>query len=386
MSEGQQPVEELTALLQQQRRENQRLIQELERLRIPAYVASLTTNFSIVTDPNKKIVWVNDYFQRYTGYTFEEVKGKEPGSILQGPNTDPDTILKIREALKRREYCQVEIINYTRSGQEYWIDLRISPVFDEDGQLINMFSVAQDISDRKATELKLATANAELKRSNRELEQFASVASHDLGEPLRMVSSFIELLEQRYGDAVGKEGRELIGFASDGARRMKVMMDDLLTLSKVGMVDNDPARTNTNEAVGIALENLSIALQGAGAKVTQAELPDVRVDHSQLIQVFQNLVGNAIKFRGETPLEIKMDAVADGSMVRFSVSDNGKGINPKHANRVFDMFRRVNPKHGEGGSGLGLAICRKIVENRGGKIWVDSELGQGSTFYFTLPG
>ncbi len=385
MSESAHSSEELSALLQAQRQENQRLSQELEKLRIPAYVASLTTNFSIVTDPNKKIVWVNDYFQRYTGYTIEEVRGREPGSILQGPNTDPATILKIREALRRREYVQVEIVNYTRSGEEYWIDLRISPVFDEGGRLINMFSVAQDISDRKATELKLANANAELKRSNRELEQFASVASHDLGEPLRMVSSFLDLIERRYGDAIGKDGRELIGFATDGAQRMKLMMDDLLTLSKVGMVDKDPGKTDTNQAVGIALKNLSIALQDAGANVSQADLPDVRVDHSQLIQVFQNLLGNAIKFRAEAPLEIKMDATAEGSMVRFAVSDNGKGINPKHANRVFDMFRRVNPQQDESGSGLGLAICRKIIENRGGRIWVDSELGQGSTFYFTLP-
>jgi signal transduction histidine kinase len=228
-------------------------------------------------------------------------------------------------------------------------------------------------------------AAEELKRSNKELEEFAYVASHDLQEPLRMVTGYSQLLAKRYGDRLDQKAKEYIGFAVDGAKRMQGLIEDLLTYSRVGSKGKVFAWTDCEVVLGKALAGLQIAIQECGATVTHDPLPTVMGDDFQLGQLFQNLLGNAIKYRNSKAPQVHVSCKKEIGKWVFSVNDNGIGIDPQYHERVFTIFQRLHTKEQYPGSGIGLAICKKIVERHGGKIWIESELGKGSTFYFTLP-
>jgi len=225
----------------------------------------------------------------------------------------------------------------------------------------------------------------DLARSNRDLEQFAYVASHDLQEPLRMVATYTQLLAERYRGRLDSDADKYIHYAVDGALRMQKLVQDLLAYSRVGRAGVALENTDSNVALQAALRNLEAAIQESGAIVEHAQLPVLLADSSQLVQVFQNLIGNAIKFRGsETPL-IRISAELRGKEWIFSVADNGIGIATEHADSVFVVFRRLHARAEYPGNGIGLSICKKIVEQHGGRIWVESEIGRGSTFRFALP-
>jgi hypothetical protein len=225
----------------------------------------------------------------------------------------------------------------------------------------------------------------ELQRSNEELQQFAYVASHDLQEPLRMVSSFTQLLARRYKDQLDDDARDFISYAVDGANRMQELINDLLTFSRVNTRGQPFTPTDCNVALGRARANLRMAIEESEALVTNDELPTVMADEGQLTRLFQNLIDNAIKFAGDEPPRVHVSAErAEGEWV-FSVRDNGIGIEPQYRERIFVIFQQLHGPEDYGGTGIGLAICKRIVERHGGRIWVESELGEGSTFHFTLP-
>jgi light-regulated signal transduction histidine kinase (bacteriophytochrome) len=232
----------------------------------------------------------------------------------------------------------------------------------------------------------LENTNKELAYTNRELEQFAYVASHDLQEPLRMVTSYVQLLERRYKDKLDKDANEFIEFAVDGAMRMHRLINDLLTYSRVGTRGRALAPTDSEAVFEQSLSNLQVAIKEKGAQVTHEPLPKVMADDVQLGQLFQNLVGNAIKFQGEKQPRVHVSAHQGNGEWVFSVRDNGIGIDPEFKERIFVIFQRLHGKDKYPGTGIGLAVCKKIVERHGGKIWVESELGKGATFNFTLPG
>ena len=227
-------------------------------------------------------------------------------------------------------------------------------------------------------------AEAELQRSNAELEQFAYLASHDLREPLRMVTSFTQLLSQRYKGQLDAEADKIIGFAVNGACRMESLINDLLAYSRVGRRGNPFTTTNLNEIVVAALTNLKVLIEENDAVICLNPLPTIAVDQAQILQVFQNLVANAIKYRGEHSPMVTIDANRLDNHWQFSVQDNGIGIDQRHFDRIFLLFQRLHTRDQYSGTGIGLAICKKIVERHGGNIWLESALGQGSTFYFTL--
>ena len=236
----------------------------------------------------------------------------------------------------------------------------------------------------------LQEAEADLRRSNTELEQFAYVASHDLQEPLRKVASFCQLLQQRYGGQLDARADQYIGFAVDGATRMQDLINDLLAFSRVGRLEQQPqTEVDTDALVARARADLERAIEENDATVVvEGPLPTVHGDPSLLRTVFQNLIGNAIKFRREDePPRVELSAVRDGEFWRFRCADNGIGIDAEYAERIFVIFQRLHPRSQYDGTGIGLAMCRKIVEYHGGRMWLETDNGSGpgSTFYFTLP-
>jgi len=226
---------------------------------------------------------------------------------------------------------------------------------------------------------------AELSRSNTELEQFAYVASHDLQEPLRMVAGYSQLLAKRYGDSLDQKAKEYIGFAVDGAKRMQGLIEGLLTYSRVGSRGKAFAWTNCEVVLEKTLTVLQMAIQECGATVSHDPLPTVMGDEFQLGQLFQNLLGNAIKYRNSEAPQVHISCKQETKQWTFAVKDNGIGIEPQYRERIFQIFQRVHTRQEFEGSGIGLAICKKIIERHGGEIWVESEPGKGATFYFTIP-
>ncbi|MBN6041248.1 ATP-binding protein [Amycolatopsis sp. 195334CR] len=254
-------------------------------------------------------------------------------------------------------------------------------------ELVELGADVEDMRRRIVAEVgELQHAKAELQRSNSDLEQFAYVASHDLQEPLRKVASFCQLLQRRYQGQLDERGDQYIEFAVDGARRMQALINDLLAFSRVGRKTGETAEVDTAKLVGQATRNVEATIEETGATVTHGELPVVHGEASLLTGVFQNLLSNALKFRGEEPPEVRIEAERDGDEWVFSVTDNGIGIEAEYADRIFAIFQRLHPKSAYPGTGIGLAMCRKIVEYHGGRIWLDTEAPAGRTrFRFTLP-
>jgi PAS domain S-box-containing protein len=270
-------------------------------------------------------------------------------------------------------------------GRRTHLLLSVGQMLDFERKVLGIVITMTDITERKHAEETLRESAAELARSNRELDQFASVVSHDLQEPLRTVRGFADLLQKKYAKQLDAEAGTFIKYAVDGATRMERLIKALLAYARVGTRRREPVPINAGEVLRQALDDLHQSIQDAVAEITHSELPTVRADPSQLAQLFQNLLGNALKFRSESPPKIHVDAHRDGDCWQFSLRDNGIGIDPKYHDQVFDVFRRLNRREEYEGTGIGLAICKKIVDRHGGRIWVESQPGQGATFHITLP-
>jgi len=266
------------------------------------------------------------------------------------------------------------------------LDITGGPLRDEGGSLRGGVVVFHDITERKKSEDHLVKTVGELKRSNEELQQFAYISSHDLQEPLRMVASYTQLLARRYKGRLDSDADEFIAFAVDGCNRMQGLIQDLLAYSRSGTNGKALCDVSGEDALQGALTNLRITIGQSGAVVTHDPLPSITTDETQLTQVFQNLVGNAIKYRSDETPRVHVSATKNGDTEWiFSVRDNGLGIDPQYFERIFILFQRLHGRHEFGGTGIGLAICKKVLERLGGRIWVESQPEKGSTFYFALP-
>ncbi len=349
-----------------------------------------------ITDAKGKITYVNDKFCAISKYAREELLGQDHRLINSGHHPQA-FIRELWTTIGQGWTWKGEIKNRAKDGSFYWVDTTIVPFLDADGKPLHYIAIRADITKRKAAEAKIQQMNveleqrvaertAELKRSNLELEQFAYVASHDMREPLRAVSGFSQILKRNCSDKLTPHEDEMIGHIVDGAKRMADIIDDLLALSRIGSQPHQFEMMEIAKPLERALENLSVTIRERRALILHDALPTLPVDGSQLALLFQNLIGNAIKFCGERTPEIHLGAAREGDgFWTISVRDNGIGIEPKYFERIFGIFQRLHTRDEYPGTGIGLAICKKIVERHGGKIWLASAAGNGTTFYFTLP-
>ena len=331
-----------------------------------------------------KVIECNQTLADTLGYTKEELVGGPFLRLYDNPSQ-----VSARETFStfaaQGRVARAERTMRRADGTSIHVLLDATTIRDETGKIVASRSTWRDITQLKKAQEDLESTAAELSRSNQELAQFAYVASHDLQEPLRMVTSYLQLLESRYRDQLDEDARVFIGYAVDGARRMRGLIEDLLSYSRVGTRGKPFEPTDCAQVVKQALLDLRAAIQESQAQIVEEELPTVMADATQLAQLFQNLIGNGIKFRGDTLPEIQISAERCDGEWQFAVRDNGIGIPPEYAERIFVIFQRLHTRNEYPGTGMGLAICKKIVERHGGRIWFESEPGKGSSFYFTIP-
>jgi len=342
---------------------------------------------SIITiDERGAITSFNPAATRMFGYQPEEVLGKNVNLLMPEPyHAEHDGYLHNYRTTQIKKIIGIgrEVIGRRKDGSQFPMELAVSETRLDERRVFT--GIVRDISERKRADASLARQSEELARSNIELERFAYVASHDLQEPMRTVRSFAQLLQRRYGEQFSGEAEEFFRFITDGVQRMQSLINDLLTYSRVSSQGSAFASADCNEIVSRVLENLRASIEGQRAKVDVTPLPKVIGDATQLGQLFQNLLVNAIKFSGQRGPEIQVHAVENDGEWRFSVKDNGIGIAPEYFERIFIIFQRLHTIEEYAGTGIGLAICKKIVERHGGRIGVESEVGHGSTFWFTIP-
>ena len=339
---------------------------------------NLTPDMLCTVNASGRLLDLNPAWEHTLGYTRDELKGHLLTNLIH-PDDHEITTAALQH-VTNEAVGRFESRLRHKDGHYRWLAWVV--VVSSQEQLL--YAAARDVTERRYAEEKLRQQTEELGRSNRELEQFAYVASHDLQEPLRLVTSYVQLLVRRYQGELDQDADEFIGFILEGSNRMKSLLSDLLAYSKVGSNGKEFTSVTLEETLKRVVDNLQPVIEDSGATVTHDPLPQVLGDDMQMIQLLQNLVENAIKFHGAEPPRIHVGVRRMGERWLFYVRDNGIGIDPQYTERVFGIFQRLHTTNQYPGTGIGLAICRKIVERHGGRIWVDSEPGKGATFYFTL--
>ena len=382
---------------------------EIQRL---ANVVEFSNDAIITKSIKGHILNWNKGAEQIYGYSAQEVLGKHV-SMLAPPELKKEMdelINKIRSEIKINNY---ETVRLTKDGKLIDIAITLSPVFDSSGKLIAISNISRDITERKyaekqleeysdklsninkllnveindheKAEIKLDRLIQKLKNSNEELEQFAYVSSHDLREPLRMIISFLQLLKDNYIDDLDQNANDFINYAIAGAKRMDMMINDLLEYSRIGSQEREFEYIQGEKILETVLLNLKPAIEDINAIITHDPLPLIYANEQQMIQLFQNLISNAIKYRGKDTPQIHISVKSVDDKYIFSVKDNGIGMDKKNLERIFTIFQRLHTQEEYKGTGIGLAISKKILQKHRGKIWAESELGKGTTFYFTIP-
>ena len=346
-----------------------------------------------LVDLNKNWIQINDSLCNMLGYSKEELLKITFKDITHPDDLELDLQYLDDMIAGKIESFKLEKRYFHKNGSIIWALLVASKVKDKNGEVNHLVAQIENITQRKESEEALANLNKELTHradelaeSNRELERFAYVASHDLQEPLRMIGSFLQLLQKKYSPNLDSKANEYINYAVDGAKRMKELILDMLEYSKVNTNLLDYAQIDLNTIVEEVKLNLSESISVNNAQIEVANLPIVSGIKLHMIQLMQNLIGNAIKYRTPDRIpEIKISLKEKEMYWEIAVKDNGIGIDPRFYDKIFIIFQRLHNKNEYSGTGIGLAICKKIVEKHGGIIWVESVAGSGSSFYFTLP-
>jgi PAS domain S-box-containing protein len=362
----------------------ERLAQIEEGFRL--FVSNVKDYALLMLDQEGVVVSWNEGAERIEGYRAEEIIGQHFSRFYSAEdvaNGKPGFEL---EEAKRNGRFENEGWRVRKDGSRFLANVVITALRDETGELRGFGKITRDMTERRKYEDDLLRKVRQLKYSNDELQQFSYVASHDLQEPLRMVASYTQLLAKRYQGRLDSDADEFIAYAVDGCNRMQRLVEDLLVYSRAANSAADPHEISSENALREALTNLRATIKESGAVVTHDSLPAVTADEARLTQVFLNLVGNAIKYRGAEVPQVHISATKNGSEEWvFSVRDNGLGIEPQYFERIFVLFQRLHGRDEFKGTGIGLTICKKIVERAGGRIWVESQPQKGSTFYFSVP-
>jgi len=344
----------------------------------------------LTTTPEGKILFCNRQFSEMLQLPMEEIVGQDLEKFVKESDRKKMAALLIKSQVKP---LRKRLVFLAANGTSVpaWVSANLL----EYGDSVSICLVAMDQTELEASKEamrqigeqreKLRTQQEKLKRSNADLEKFAYVISHDLSEPLCEVASFVQLLDRRYSDKLDDRAKEFIKFAVDGAKRMDALLVGILNYSRVQTHGKAPIPVSVQTALGTALASLQKSISETQAVITSDELPTVNADDSQLTQLFQNLIANTIKFHSDKKPKIHIACQRQEKFWQFSVRDNGIGIDPKFNDRIFVIFQRLHTRDKYPGYGIGLSICKRIVERHGGRIWVESQLGQGSTFYFTIP-
>jgi PAS domain S-box-containing protein len=340
-------------------------------------------------DMEGKVTFINPAAIKMLGLEGGQIVGKSMGEIVHHTKADgtafstgaSPVLATLGDGVSRQG---TEELFHRMDAVIIPVDYVSTPILER-GELTGAVISFRDVTERQRAASALAEKAQELARSNVELEQFAYVASHDLQEPLRMVSSYTQLLARRYKGKLGSDAEEFITYAVDGATRMQRLIQDLLAYSRVGTKGREFVPADCEVLLDRVLGDLKVAIEESGAMVTHDPLPIVRADETQIAQLMQNLIGNAIKFRNQEPPLVHVSSKRNGKAWIFSIRDNGIGIDPQYAERIFVIFQRLHKREEYPGTGIGLAVCKKIVERHGGRIWVESNSEKGATFYFTLP-
>jgi two-component system, chemotaxis family, sensor kinase Cph1 len=347
----------------------------------------------VTIGPDGKITDVNKATEEVTGYPREELVGTDFADYFTNPKKAKEGYQQVFQEGKVRDY-PLKIKH--RCGITTPVLYNASVYKDESGDVVGVFAAARDITERQkaedafrvyweSLEEQVEQRTEELAKSNADLKQFAYVASHDLREPLRMITSFLQLLERRYKDELDEDANEFIGFAVDGAKRLDNMIMDLLEYSRVANKEIQFTDVDLEEVIDKIKSNLNILIEEHSATINYDSLPTIRSDENQMLILLQNLISNAIKYRSEETPQIHISAEKQANQYIFGVKDNGIGIDPKHLERIFTIFQRLHTHEEYEGSGIGLSIAQRIVHQHGGEIWAESLPEQGSTFYFTIP-
>ena len=389
-------IDERTALLSQtnqqlitevahRQRVEEKLRQSLQTLSDFKYALEQSAIVAI-TDAQGTITYVNDRFCQISQYERKELIDRTHRIINSGYHA-PEFFQDLWSTIASGQIWRAEMKNQAKDGSYYWVDTTIVPFLDESGKPWQYLAIQNEITERKQIDRELRQFATQLQRSNRELKNFAYIVSHDLQEPLRKMKSFCQLLAKECQGQFTDNEKALryLDYIIDAAGRQRTMIQALLNYSRLGRNDSSKVAIDLGAVVEKVLEDLSIPIAETQATVTVSDLPTVEASPPQMAQLFLNLIGNGIKFQGDATPRIRIEAKLQPEKWLISVQDNGIGINPKYAERVFQIFQRLHSRSEYSGTGIGLAICRKIVEGHGGRIWVASEPGQGSTFYFTLP-
>ncbi len=335
----------------------------------------------ILVDPlTGDIIDVNLAASEYYGYGHDEFVGFKIGQL----NTlSPERIMEEMASSLQGQKNHFNFRHRLANGEIRDVEVYSGPICVDGRPLL--YSIIHDVTERKRIEAEFLKRTNELARSNADLQQFAYVASHDLQEPLRMVISYLTLLEKRYPDLLDPDGREFIRYAVEGGKRMKELVDDLLAYSRVDTTGSVFELVDMNELVARTIPLLQIPIQEANATIHVDPLPSVDADSTQMVQLIQNLLANSVKFRGNSPPVINITASVGAGEWVFGVHDNGIGMDMEYSDKIFQMFQRLHNRDRYPGTGVGLAIAKKIIERHGGRIWVESVEGTGSTFFFTIP-
>lgn len=339
----------------------------------------------ILLDPEGHIASWNRGAERFTGYTREEILGQSASRLFPPEDREQNRHKReLHQALTEGRGMN-EGWHMRKDGTRFWGSGIVMPIRDSDGRVVGFSRIMRDITDRKRFEERLAHKARELVNINAELEQFAAVVSHDLRSPLLAIAGCAQLLREQFAEQLSGEGSELIGMIQDGVNRMGLIIKDLLAFARATPIRDRLEEVDTSQVLAKAVSDLRGPIEESGAAVSHDPLPTVIGNATQLGQVFTNLIGNAIKYRGNEPPRIHVGVVERPQEWEFYVRDNGIGIEPVHFERIFSIFQRLHEDGQYSGSGVGLAICKKIVEHHHGRIWVESQPGKGSTFFFTIP-